>query len=79
MVVVCAAGLKLAVDEDTCTQILRESGFLATGPAAAVNFGNVPEDLDAEETKRFLRKNAAEICGFRAGAGRLRIASDMQP
>jgi hypothetical protein len=34
LVVVCRAGWALTLDRDRCLQILRESGFLATGRAA---------------------------------------------
>jgi hypothetical protein len=43
-----------------------------------VNLGKIPEGLNAEETKGFLRENAAEICGHRAGADRLRIPTDIR-
>jgi hypothetical protein len=78
LVVVCKAGWRLALDQDECEQILRESGFLPTGPVAVVNLGKIPEGLNAEETKGFLRENAAEICGHRAGADRLRIPTDIR-
>jgi hypothetical protein len=30
-----------------------------------VNFLDIPEGLNAEQTERFLREHAAEICGVR--------------
>jgi hypothetical protein len=30
-----------------------------------VNCGEIPDDLNAEETERFLREYGAKICGFR--------------
>jgi hypothetical protein len=35
--VVCRAGWGLALDQDACLQILRECGFLPTGPLGLVN------------------------------------------
>lgn len=65
LMVVTTAGRGLALDEDTCVQILRESGFLPTGPVGVVNLGDIPEGLNAEELARFLRKNGAETRGLR--------------
>jgi hypothetical protein len=65
VVVATRAGCKLALDEDACLQILRESGFLPDGPHfAAVNLLQIPDGLNAGELKRFLRENGAKICGF---------------
>jgi len=65
VVVATRAGCKLALDNDACVEILRESGFLPDGPRfAAVNLLQIPDGLNAGELKRFLRKNGAEICGF---------------
>jgi len=63
LLVVCDAGWGLSLDEDRCIEILRESGFLPTGPIGLVNLCQIPDGLDAEETERFLRENWAEICG----------------
>ena len=52
--------------EDRCVQILRECGFLPTGPVGVVNLGDIPEGLNAEELERFLRKNGAETRGLRS-------------
>ena len=65
LMVVTAAGKRLALDQDRCVQILRESGFLPTGPVGVVNLGAIPEGLNAEDLERFLRKDGAEICGLR--------------
>ena len=66
LLVVTAAGRGLALDQDRCIQILRECGFLPTGPVGLVNLGQIPSGLNAEETERFLRKDGAEICGLRS-------------
>jgi len=65
LMVVTAAGKRLALDPDRCIEILRESGFLPTGPVGVVNLGDIPEGLNAEELERFLRKDGAETCGLR--------------
>ncbi len=66
LLVVCRAGWGLALDQDRCIQILRESAFLPTGPVGVVNLGQIPDGLNAEELERFLRKDGAEICGLRS-------------
>jgi len=68
LLVVSQAGQALALGRDACIQILRESGFLPTGPCGVVNFGKIPAGLDVLETERFLRENAVEICGFGSAA-----------
>ena len=62
--VVCRAGWGLALDQDACLQILRECGFLPTGPLGLVNLRSVPEGLNAEQTERFLRENGAATRGL---------------
>ena len=57
-----SAGWGLALDPDTCLQILRDTGFVSTGPTGLVNLCEVPDGLNREETERFLREHAAEIC-----------------
>jgi hypothetical protein len=66
LMVVTAAGKALALDQDRCIQILRESGFLPTGPVGVVNFGEIPDSLDADELERYLRKDGEETCGLRS-------------
>jgi hypothetical protein len=66
LVVVTAADRGLALDQDRCVQILRESGFLPTGPVGVVNLGDIPKGLNAEELERFLRKNGAVTRGLRS-------------
>jgi hypothetical protein len=66
VVVATRAGCKLALDDDACLQILRESGFLLDGPRfAPVNLLQIPDGLNAKDLERFLRENGAEICGAR--------------
>jgi hypothetical protein len=67
LLVVTEAGRGLALDQDRCIRILRESGFLPTGPVGVVNLGDIPEGLNTKELERFLRKDGAEICGLRGG------------
>jgi hypothetical protein len=66
LVVVTAADRGLALDQDRCVQILRESGFLPTGPVGVVNLGDIPKGLNANELERFLRKHGAETRGLRS-------------
>ena len=66
LMVVTAAGKRLALDQDRCIQILRECGFLPTGPVGVVNLGDIPQGLNAEELETFLRKNGAETRGLRS-------------
>jgi len=64
LLVVTAAGKRLALNQDRCIQILRECGLLPTGPVGVVNLGQIPDGLNAEELERFLRRNGAETRGF---------------
>ena len=65
LLVVTAAGKELALDQDRCIQILRECGFLPTGPVGLVNLGEIPNGLNAEELETYLREHGAETSGFR--------------
>ena len=49
-------------DQDASIQILRECGFLPTGPIGVVNFCAIPAGMNTEEAERFLRERGAEIC-----------------
>ena len=60
LVVVRPAGSE---DHDRYIEILRECGYLPTGPMGVVNFCSMPKGMNAEETERFLRERGAEICG----------------
>jgi hypothetical protein len=53
---------RIGLDRDTCIQILDEGGFLRKHGYMSVNLGLIPDGLSAEETKRFLLQNGAEIC-----------------
>jgi len=60
---------RLALDQDRCIEILGECAVLPAGPAVGVvNLLEVPKGLNAKETERYLRENAAAICGFRGQA-----------
>ena len=62
-ILVVASGVGLTLDPDSCVDILRERGFLPTGLGMClVDLLAIPDDLNAEETERFLRENGAEIC-----------------
>jgi hypothetical protein len=66
LVVMCDAGWGLALEMDRCTEILRECGFLPSkSGVSVVDFGHVPENLNAEELERFLRENGTDLCGPR--------------
>ena len=60
--VVCHAGMQQALVQDKYIEILRQSGFLPTGPIGLVSFRKVPGGLNAEETEQHLRDHAEEIC-----------------
>jgi hypothetical protein len=65
LLVVTAAGKRLALDQDRCIQILRECGFLPTGPVGLVNLSGIPDGLNAEELERYLQEDGAETRGLR--------------
>jgi hypothetical protein len=66
LLVFCHAGWGLALDEDRCIQILRECGFLPTGPGfGLVNLCQIPDGLNADELETYLRVDGAETRGFR--------------
>ena len=46
----------LALDLNTCSQILRECGFLPAGPIGLVNFLGIPDGLNAAELETYLRE-----------------------
>jgi hypothetical protein len=53
LLVLFEAGWGLALDMDTCIQILDECGFLPSVPVGLVNFMNIPKGMNAEQTERF--------------------------
>ena len=67
LLVVSRSGCGLALDRETCVQILDKCGFLPIGPVGGVNLGNIPNILRAAETESFLRGRGAEICFPRGG------------
>ena len=62
LLTICRAGCGPALDGDRWVEILRETGFLPTGRIGVLSFLNVPSDLHAEETEKYLHENAADIC-----------------
>jgi hypothetical protein len=64
ILVVCPARWGLALDQDTCIQILDECGFLPTGPVGVINLGKIPVGLNADELEQYLREHGA---GLRLG------------
>jgi hypothetical protein len=65
LVVVTRGGAGLALDQDTCIEILDGCGFLPARGVGVVDLGKIPNGLNAEGLETFLRENAAEICNFR--------------
>jgi hypothetical protein len=57
LLVLFEAGWGLALDMDTCIQVLDECGFLPSAPVGLVNFMNIPKGMNAEQTERFLREH----------------------
>ena len=57
-------GCEFALDLDRCTEILDECGFLPSTRFGVLKFCGIPNGLNAKELERYLRGNAAEICGF---------------
>ena len=56
-------GWGLALDQNTCMQILGECGFLPMGVAVSmVDFCEVADGLNAQQTERFLGEHGAELC-----------------
>ena len=76
----CNAAQVLALSDDACIQILRETGCLSTGRLGVVDLMKVPNGLNAEETERYLREHAAEICGFheRLGGGQWALQNSVR-
>ena len=66
LLVLCQAGWGLALDRDRCIQILRECGFLPTGPVGLVNLCEIPDGLNAAELEKYLREYGAETRGLHA-------------
>jgi hypothetical protein len=65
--------IKLALDSNTCVEILRECGHVPSRRGSSVlNFLRVPDGLNALELERYLREHGDEICNGMAMAGRQR-------
>jgi len=56
------AGVTLALDADTCVEILRECGFVPTFGFSVVNLCTIPDGLSAYETERYLREHGEKLC-----------------
>jgi len=60
------AGMELALDAGRCAEILRQSGFLRSGPfLSVIRLLDVPWGLDASALEAYLRTHGAKICGPR--------------
>ena len=60
------AGMELALDTGRCAEILRECGFLRSGPfLSVIRLLDVPRGLDGYGLEVYLRGHGAEICGPR--------------
>jgi hypothetical protein len=55
------AFVTLALDADTCVEILRESGFLPTRGFSVVGLYKIPAGLNAAQIKLYLREHGAEL------------------
>jgi len=65
LIVYCRATREGFLDTEKCITVLRECGFLPTGPGLGiVNLLDVPNDLNDEELDMYLREHGAEACGF---------------
>ena len=51
----------LALDKDTCIDILEESGFLPDSPFGGVDLIKVPDGLNAKELEKYLREHGSEL------------------
>ena len=59
--------VELALDTDRCVEILREGGFVPTGPGISIlDLSRVPDGLSAKELERHLRHHGEEIYKGRA-------------
>jgi hypothetical protein len=61
LLVVCNAGWGLALDRDTCIQILGEGGFLPSHGFVVVSLCDIPDGLNADELEQYLREHGAEL------------------
>jgi len=62
LLVVSKVGWGLALDQDTCLQMLRECRSLPTGPVGLVNLCGIQDGLNAAGMESFLRRRGAEVC-----------------
>ena len=59
--IVMQAGQELAIDTDRCTEILAECGYGSTAPISLLEFGDIPDGLDAAELERYLRARSGNL------------------
>ena len=62
VLVVCNLAQELALDSNTCVEILWASGFLSNGALCLVDLNDIPDGLNAAGIEMFLRENGAQIC-----------------
>jgi hypothetical protein len=65
-ILVVTSCVTLALDKDTCVEILRECGFVpsrGTGGIVVVSLCKIPDGLNKDEIKTYLREHGAELCG----------------
>lgn len=62
LLVLTAAALELALDSQTCVEILRECRFLPVGPCGGVDLCHIPDGLSAKELEQYLREHGASLC-----------------
>jgi hypothetical protein len=58
---VMRADRELALDPNTCVDILEECGFLLDVPMSVVHLARIPDGLNAIELKKFLREHGDEL------------------
>ena len=63
--IVCTrADRRMALDAEACMQVLEECGHLPTGKAmTVVMLAKIPDGLDADQTRKYLRVHGAALCG----------------
>jgi hypothetical protein len=63
------ARMEFALDAGRCEEILRQSGFLRSGPSLSViRLLDIPWGLNAHGLEVYLRAHGASICGPRGAA-----------
>jgi hypothetical protein len=65
LLIITRAGQRLALDKDTCIQILREGGFIRATGLVPVDLIDVPGGLNAAELQKYLLENGSKMVGPR--------------